>query len=67
MEFANLRGEIRRRCQSEHTFAKMIGMSSATLSQKLNGKRDWKRSEMIKSMEVLLLPTSSIYDYFFAE
>ena len=51
MEFANLRGEIRRRCQSEHTFAKMIGMSSTTLSQKLNGKRDWKRSEMIKSME----------------
>lgn len=67
MEFANLRGEIRRRCKSENSFAKMIGMSSTTLSQKLNGKRDWKRSEMIKSMEVLLLPTSSIYDYFFAE
>ena len=67
MEFANLRGEIRRRCQSEYSFAKMIGMSSTTLSQKLNGKRDWKRSEMVKSMEVLLLPTSSIYDYFFAE
>ena len=67
MEFANLRGEIRRRFQSEYSFAKMIGMSPTTLSQKLNGKRDWKRSEMVKSMEVLMLPTSSIYDYFFAE
>ena len=44
-----------------------MGMSTATLTQKLNGKADWKLSEVKKLSHILGIDKREIGDYFFEE
>lgn len=66
MKYAKLRGAIRERFGSEGVLAVKLGMSPVTLSKKLNGKADWKKSEIEKTLEYLVIPRSEVYDYFFS-
>ena len=65
MKYAKLRGAIRERLGSEGILAVKLGMNPVTLSKKLNGKTDWKKSEIEKTLEYLVIPRSEVYDYFF--
>lgn len=67
MKYAKLRGAIRERLGSEGVLAVKLGMNPVTLSKKLNGKADWKKSEIEKTLEYLVIPNSEVYDYFFSE
>ena len=66
MKYAKLRGAIRERLESEYVLAVKLGMSPVTLSKKLNGKTDWKKNEIEKTLEYLVIPRSEVYDYFFS-
>lgn len=66
MKYAKLRGAIRERLGSEGVLAVKLGMNPVTLSKKLNGKTDWKKNEIEKTLEYLVIPRSEVYDYFFA-
>ena len=66
LKYAKLRGAIRERLGSEGVLAVKLGMNPVTLSKKLNGKTDWKKSEIEKTLEYLVIPRSEVYDYFFA-
>lgn len=46
-------------------FANDLGINLATLSNKLKGKTDWKREEMIKAAELLGFSPDEILFYFF--
>lgn len=46
-------------------FANDLGVNLATLNNKLKGKTDWKREEMIKAAELLDLSPEEILLYFF--
>ena len=66
MKYAKLRGAIRERLGSEGVLAVKLGMSPVTLSKKVNGKTDWKKNEIERTLEYLAIPRSEVYDYFFA-
>ena len=67
MKYAKLRGAIRERLGSEGVLAVKLGMNPVTLSKKLNGKTDWKKKEIEKTLEYLVIPRSEGYDYFFSD
>ena len=66
LKYAKLRGAIRERLGSEGVLAVKLGMNPVTLSKKLNGKADWKKNEIEKTLEYLVIPRSEVYDYFFS-
>lgn len=65
--YAKLRGAIRERFGSECVLAVKLGMNPVTLSKKLNGKADWKKKEIERTLEYLVIPRSEVYDYFFSD
>ena len=66
LKYAKLRGAIRERLGSEGVLAVKLGINPVTLSKKLNGKTDWKKKEIEKTLEYLVIPRSEVYDYFFS-
>lgn len=63
--FIELRLVMYRKNITQAELAKYIGAESATVvSDRLRGKRDWRLDEMYKTLELLGLPLSQIYDYF---
>ena len=60
-----LRGKIREICDTEKDFAKMLNISSITISSKLNNKSDWSRKEIEKAIAVLSIKRDEIPTYFF--
>ncbi len=64
-DYAKLNGKIAEKCGSQGAFAKKIGLSERTVSQKLNNKIAWKQSEIQKAISVLDLAVEEIPLYFF--
>ena len=64
-EYGKLIGRIIEVCGTRAEFAKQMGLSERTISLKLNGKIDWKQSEILKAVEILGIDDSEIQEYFF--
>lgn len=64
-DYSKLKGRIREVFGTQEAFAKAIGLSAVSVSNKLNNLIDWKQDEMEKSMEQLGVPFSEIHVYFF--
>ena len=64
-DYSKLRGRIREILGTQSMFAKLLGISEATLSKKLNNETDFTQSEMNKSCELLKFESSEIPAYFF--
>ncbi|MCF0162104.1 MAG: DUF739 family protein [Fusobacterium necrophorum] len=60
-----LRGKIKEVIGSEVKFAKLLGISQATLSAKLNNKSDFTRAQILMITEKLNLSQEEFYDVFF--
>lgn len=63
MKFAKLRGRIKEKGYTESSFADKLNISANTLRSKLNGKTQFKISE-IKRIR-FLLEIDSVEEYFF--
>lgn len=63
--FPALRGRIVEKLGSQAALAKRLGISEHTLSEKLNGRADWKLKEIKEAAHVLSIPAESIAAYFF--
>jgi len=63
--YAKLNGKIVEICGSQIEFAKQMGLSERSISLKLNNKRLWKQSEMLKASEVLGISLDDLHSYFF--
>lgn len=63
--FPKLRGRIVEIYGKTMLFEKDMEMNHVTLSNKLTGKTDWKREEMIRACELLQIPLTEAYLYFF--
>ncbi len=57
--------KIRSKYLKFEDFANDLGITVCTLRNKLSGKNDWKREEMIKAAELLDLTPDEILFYFF--
>ncbi len=65
--FSKLRGKIREKFNTESAFAEAMGMSSPTLSAKLNSKVCWTDQDIVKACGLLDIPFEFIPVYFFTE
>lgn len=66
-DYSKLRGRIVEKYGTLDSFAKAIGMSSHSLSNKMNNRKYWKQTEIAKAMKLLSIPEVKMNDYFFAE
>jgi hypothetical protein len=64
--YAKLRGRIIEVYGSRGAFAKAMGMSEHTLTQKMHGRVDWKQSEILRASNLLGIGEGEIVPYFFA-
>lgn len=64
-DFNKLRGRIKEKFGSESEFAKKMGLSRSTMSQKLNNVWDFSSSEIIKACDLLDIGYNDIPTYFF--
>ena len=65
MKFRKLQGRIKELFETQGAFAAAMGLSETTITAKLKGRIDWKRSEMRKACELLDIPLAELVDYFF--
>lgn len=65
-DFSKLRGKIVEVFGKQEAFAKALGLSSRSLSLKLNNERYFKPTEISKAIDLLGLSLSDIPEYFFA-
>ena len=63
--YAKLRGRIKEIFDTENAFAKNLGISQTSLSQKLNNKVEFTQKEIEKAIELLHIPKEEIPMYFF--
>mgnify|MGYP003302836563 CR=1 FL=1 len=63
--FAALRGLILAKFGTQEAFAEAMGMHTATMNAKLNGRSDWSGPEISLACKLLGLPLSSAHEYDF--
>ena len=63
--YSKLRGKIKEVFDTEAIFAKKMGISTTSLSQKLNNKVEFSQKEIEKAIELLHISKEEIPVYFF--
>lgn len=64
-DYSKLRGKIREICSTETSFASMLGLSTVSLSAKLNNRTGFTESEILNSCDILGIDRNEIALYFF--
>lgn len=64
-DYRKLRGRIKEKCGTQSTFAKIIGISDVSVSNKLNNNVEWGQVEIENVVTALDIPPSDIHVYFF--
>lgn len=64
--YDKLRGRITEKYGSAGKLGKALNLSRTSMSLKLNGKRGFTQSDIIKWSELLDIPTDEIGAYFFS-
>lgn len=64
-DFSELKGRIISRYQQYALFAEAMGLSRAQLSERLNGKTNFKPEEVCLACDLLGIPAEEIGTYFF--
>ena len=66
-DYSKLRGKIREKYKTQEVFAGGLGISAASLSDKLNEKSDFSHGEITLACDKLGIPYECISEYFFCE
>lgn len=64
-DYRKLRGRIKEKFNTQSAFAKAMGLSDVTISNKLNNNVEWGQEEIEKSVAILGIAYSDIHSYFF--
>lgn len=64
-DFSKLSGKIVEKYGTQYNFAKAMGISEHSLSNKLNNKIPWKTNEIVQAIDLLGISIKRIPDYFF--
>lgn len=65
-DYSKLYGKIREVYGTQEVFAKAMGMSRSALSSRLKNGAEWKSPEIFKACELLNIPLTDNYLYFFS-
>ena len=63
--YAKLKGKIKEVCDTQEKFAELMGLSTVSISKKLNNTGLWNQKEIDKACSILNIEPSNISDYFF--
>ncbi len=66
-DYSKLKGRITEKCGSQKVFAKLMGLSEASLTSKLRGYTFFKQNEIQKAIKILEIQRGEVADYFFTE
>ena len=64
-DYGKLRGRIKEKYGTQAAFAKAMGLSNVSVSNKLNNNVEWGQEEIEKSVVVLDIAYADIHSYFF--
>nr|DAP03710.1 MAG TPA: Protein of unknown function (DUF739) [Caudoviricetes sp.] len=64
-DYNRLSGLIIEKCKSKRNFAKLMNLSERSIYLKLQGKIEFKQSEISLAKEILDISKDDIFDYFF--
>lgn len=64
-DYSKLRGKIREIFKTQSAFAEAMGMSTTSLSVKLNNNVEFSQKEIEKAVELLKIDKEEIPAYFF--
>ncbi len=65
--YNKLKGRIKEMCGTQNNFAKLLGVSRASVSTKLNNGVEFSQREIMKAIEVLKIDPVDIPAYFFTQ
>ncbi len=65
-DYSKLRGRIKEVYHTEMSFAKALGISSVSLSKRLNNQIGFDSPEMHRACELLKIPLEEAPSYFFS-
>ncbi len=63
--YSKLKGRITEKLGNQGLFAKKMNLSDTTIYNKLNGKIEFKQSEIVDACKILDIPEEEIKQYFF--
>lgn len=63
-DYSQLNEKITEKCGSQSKFAEEMHLSQRSISLKLNNKRTWKQSEMLKASKILGISINELHNYF---
>ena len=66
-DYKKLRGRIKEKLGSESKLADLLGLSTSSVSAKLNSLVPFSLKEMDTLIQELNIPVNEIYQYFFAK
>lgn len=64
-KYDKLRGRIVEKYGSQEKFAELIGISSNSMSKKMNGKTGFSQKDIVRWSEILDIKKSEYSEYFF--
>lgn len=64
-DYSKLRGRITEKTGNQSSFAQRMKLSETTIYSKLNGKIEFKQSEILDACKILEIPENEIKAYFF--
>lgn len=64
-DYTRLRERIIEKCGSNTVFAERMGLSYISVSSKLNNRRKWTQSDMLRASEILGFSPEELGAYFF--
>lgn len=64
-DYSKLLGVMRQRGYTQGSLAQALGICETSLNFKLNNKRGFRQSEIVKTAELLGIPGDKIHEYFF--
>lgn len=66
-DYSKLRGKIVEKYSTISAFSKDLGLTSESVSMKLNNKREFSQREIDKACELLGIKNSEMKSYFFTK
>ena len=63
--YSKLKGRITEKTENQSNFAQKMKLSETTIYSKLNGKIEFKQSEILDACKILEIPEDEIKKYFF--
>ncbi len=65
--YSKLAGRIKEKLGTQGNFASAMELSERSMSLKMNNRKPWKQTEILRACEVLEIDKEQVHLYFFSE